>query len=359
VPNGAPDHPSVLVASTGKNAEDPTPIPIERSPGSRHVVLSFGPAERAWAGMPALIARDRIEVSGELEVTTDAPTPGPAVVGKPYRYDPRVEVDLLLAGDAKAAAPEPGRAIRIGRRRRLVCDQRQHHRVITFDPGSHRYSVPQRGLPWRGPSYLNVVLAAFHPDATSGQVLLIGQNEPAQGGVPAHSKGDMAKLNVVRFRGAPPPRGKRARTKALQARAVPVANEERTVVRSLGLDGLEGGEQLVLTAQLHTSNPHQYAARISTRVILADSPTATELGGRAKEVAGFDGELAKFNGSNCLPGRTYVTRKYGATRILRAPGKPLHVNHVATSADPEGTPGRGDALAVKPAGFLQVVRYGP
>jgi hypothetical protein len=194
-----------------------------------------------------------------------------------------------------------------------------------------------------------------HRRAQDGNVLFIGQNETADDGKPAPPKGGMARLNVARFRGPPAERQERTAT-GVHTTALPVAKKPK-VVRSFQLTHLKAHEQLLLKAELHVRNPHGYAARISTKVILADHPNDVEPSKRAKKIAPFEGEVGVYNGTNCLPNDGVVIKKVGAARIHDRAGRKLYVNHVAVSSDPEGTPGIGDAVAIDDAGSLTIERF--
>lgn len=354
--------PTVLACSTWRDPErEPLTISIRRRAGdARRVVMALPPGGRTISSMPALKPGDRIEVSAELEVTTDADEEGHAWVGKDYGFDPKISAHLILADNDDATEADPEHAVAFGPTPRVVCDRRQHHHIVVFDQVP--YTVGPEGLPWKGHSWLNLVLSAYHEKAQDGQVLLIGQNEPPTNGQPARAEGNMGKIAVVRFRGKPQPSGRTVRADSRRATHIPVLKDHRTVVYSLRLVNLEKDEQLVMRARMCTENPHEYAARVSAEVILADSRDATESSGRAREVAPFNGEIGKFNGSNCLPDKTYTTRKHGSTRILESAGQRLFVNLVATSSNPERSQRpekRGDAVHVKPGGFLEIQRFPP
>src|SRR5436190_11016168 len=288
-------------------------------------------------------------------VPADSGSPS-ALVALPYKFDPKVEAELLLASSPDLADAAAGRAIRIGQPQRHTCRHSEHHHVVFLSPERYRLTLDGR-LPWTGPSYLNLALVATHQDARRGQVLLIGQNEPATAAAPAHAEGNMAKLSVIRFRGKPQPKGRTIRSKSRRATTIPIRHGDATVVRSIRLANLAPHDQLVVTAQLQTHNPHRYPARISTRIILADSRSSVDLGGHAADIASFRGEITKENGTNCLAGKSSLTRKVGVLRILKPADRPLFINHVATSADPEGGATSGDRLEVVDDGYLEVVRY--
>lgn len=349
--------PTLLAASTDKDPERHLELPITRSKGADpRVVVGLGPSGPPYSSMPPLAPGDRIEISGELEVTTDASEPGSAVVRKPYQYDPVIEPKLVLADGPDVVKGDRRHGVTIATLPSQTCDQRRHHTLVVFDKIT--YTVPERGLPWQGVSHLNLVANAHHKQAEDGQVVLIGQNEPASGSTPAHAEGNMGKLNVVRYRGKPEPPGRRRRAEGLCSSHIPVLKDHRTVVYSLRLVDLKEGEQLLMRARLDVRNPHHYTARVSTEVVLADSPSKTETTGRSAHVAAFR-QIGKFNGTNCLRDSTVVLKKFGTMRVMKSSNEPLFVNLVATSADPEG--GAEPDATVRPQrhGLLEIRRFGP
>ena len=346
--------PRVEVATTGGDAELLETIPITRRAGEeRRVAMCLGRGGGPFTSMPELRPGDLLEVTAELEVTTDARPWQGGAVGEPYRYDPVVEARLLLAGDPEAAAEDGRRALALAEPKRQTCTHRRHHRVLVFaDAG---LGVPDQGLPWGGPSYVNLALSAHHFDADGGQVLLVGENEPG-GGV----LGDKGRINVVRRRGL----GRRPDPEPpapARVTEIPVRKHARSVVYSQPLDDLVEGEQLAVHATLHTSAAHLgYPARISTRLLLADDPGQADPGGEARAAAALRGVITELNGFNCLPEESpCTTRKVGIAALRAMPGRTLYVNLVAVSADPFGGARRGDALEVLGGGGIEVVRYPP
>ena len=346
--------PPVQVASTGGDAELVETIPItRRRAAGRRVAMRLGPSRRRFASLPDLVPGDRIEVLAEVEVTTDAPR-RPGRVGKPYAYEPTVEALLLLSGDPGATAADGRHALALPKAISETCTHRQHHRVLVFAGAG--LQIPAGGLPWPGPSYVNLVLGAHHPDAVRDQVLLVGENEP-DGTV----LGDKGRISVVRLRPGSQPRPRPKKSGPSAVSEVAVKKGQRTVVSSCRLDDLGEGEQLVVTASLKTSAAKLgYPARISTRLFLADDPAQESPGGEAQTVAAFRGVITASNGFNCLPKNAHcTTQKAGVAYLREAPSGPLYVNLVAVSADPFGGAGRGDALEVLGGGGIEVVRYPP
>ena len=115
-----------------------------RSPPTRapaRVVMSMGPRQ-----LPSLADGDRLELSAELQLTTDCVVREPRCAGMPYRYSPVAQAQLVLAANRRTAAR--ARALPLGRPQREVCGQRpphrEHHCVIVFDGVSHEFEQGSR-----------------------------------------------------------------------------------------------------------------------------------------------------------------------------------------------------------------------
>jgi hypothetical protein len=340
-----------VACTTGNESELRETIGITRGPGRGRVVMRLSDGRRpgSFTRLPGLAPGDRLRVTAEVEVTTDCETANPACVGNPYKYAPIVTATLLLTGDRGATAPG-STALRLAGRR-VRCSHRRHHRVIVFTRAG--LQVPEAGLPWSGPSFVNLVLDAHHPKARDGDRLLIGENEP-DGSV----GGDKGRINAIRLRPSGERPHGRARTEKRLAREIPVDKEKRTVVYSRRLTELRDDEELDVRAGLTVSAAHlSYPARISTRLILADDPGQDDDGGRAAEIAPFNGEISENNGFNCLRARACTSRKVGVLRCLESAGQPVYVNLIAVAGDPfrKGRP--GDKLRVLNQGFVEVRRY--
>ena len=311
------------------------------------MVMSL-PLHGAARGSPLLEAGDTLRVGVELEVTVDAETAADAY-RRPYAYSPRVAVDVLLANDARAAEPDGGRAIRLGGRRAQTVGHALHHYVAVID--AQRPKIERRIAGWDR-AYVNVAASAWHSGAVGGQVLLIGENEP--GGAPPER--DKGRINIIRFRPRRP-RRPRIRTEQERTTSIALVKGRRNLVYSLPLDDLQAGEQLWFEAELTTRSALASPARISTEIFLAEGAAVTE--GPGKDVASvcdFHGQVAKFNGFNCLPRRTARTRKLGVMRLRRRPAGRLYANLVATGSDPFHPARTGEALAVV-GGYLQAQRF--
>jgi len=346
----------VRVGSTGNEAELTETVPITEQRGRRkRVVMSFGPRTRTDSPMPDIEAGDKLLVFAELEVTTDAEDPNhPGLIGSAYSYAPKVEAGLLLAADDDQAEEGP-KALSLAGPWREEVSHRRHHGVVVFPKGE--LEIPAAGLPWRGPAHVNLVIGASHPKAQRGHVLLIGENEKTPVVVQ-----DKAGIRVVRLRPGAQPAHPAVRDSSCRVTGIPVRKRE-TLVFSHRLDKLRKGEQLLVKARLTTdASSLGYAARISSRLFLADSDRQLEPGGGdAAKAASWKGHLSKRTGFNCLPEEgARTTLKFGVLRILRNARRSLFLNMVAVSADPFGGAGRSDELPVIASrSFLELTRYPP
>lgn len=344
----------MAVASTGKDPEEFLKLDIESAKPAAEVAISLPSSGPDHASLPALAPGDRILVSAELQVTTDCPRQQSDCTGRPYGYDPEVEVGLVLADGDGVAQAGGGSAVRLAPPQRRKVRHERHHDVFVFDSVS--YTVPPGGLPWSGPSFVNVTLAAWHPQAGQGHKLIVGQNNP--GGRPS---GDMGGISVARFRPGQQRQPRPARTEQLQISALPVitSNPQKGVVYSSRLDGLETGEQLRVRANVKTSSAHLgYPVRTTVEVFLSEDPAGTQSGNEAKRVCPDGPQISRGNGKNTLrTDNPMGSPKTGVMRIAKDARVPLYVNVMVTDGDPKHRAQPGDSLSILPGGFLAVTRF--
>jgi hypothetical protein len=345
----SPRRNQIFVDATGRNAERRKAIPISKRHREEPRVVMSLPLQGPKRGSPLLKAGDVLRVGVELEVTVDGESRDESY-REPYSYSPRVAAEVLLTRDRSAVKADGRGAVRLARPRPRTVGHSLHHYVAVIDV--QRPQIGRRIARWDA-SYVNVVASAWHPEAGRGQVLLIGENEP--GGAPP--QGNKGRINAMRFRPRRP-RRRRRRTTQAQTASIPLVRGRRTLIYSLRLDELKAGEQLWFNAELLTRSHLDFPARISTEIFLAKRPTTTA--GPGKEVVRlceFRGQVAKFNGFNCLPGEHTRTRKVGAMRLRREPDGPLYANLVATCSDPFHRGHGGETLEVVTGGYLQAQRY--
>lgn len=346
---------SVLIACTDVHPEIAETVKISRDGKLRNAVMRLGPASIEQMGVPGLAPGDRLEFSAELEVTHDSPLAGAAdLVGKPYSYEPTIDAWLYLTSAEKGPLADLKHAIRIGKPQHEVCKVQQHHVRLVF-PWDH-YDVPKKGLPWTGPSQIVMLLAAHHPSALEGHLLLIGQNEPKTPTEPAHAEGDQGRINVARFRGKPHAKPTKTQSKQPVAREI-ARDKNQVVLYSVPIDDLVAGEQLLVDSSFSVHNPHHDEARITTEIVITDAPKGTGLHGAKRDRITCKGQLAKSNGSNCLPDSSYVTKKVGAGRVLKEMKGTSYVNLVAVSSNPETKTPDAKTIKIESGGFLDVRRF--
>jgi hypothetical protein len=364
-PQPSPDAPSspsskVRVASTGVSPEIPKTLPIARHPGKKRVVISLRPQ-----GLPELQPGDQLEVTAEVEVTTDClrrREVGAECHGEPYRFNPHVRAALILAGTGGATT-----GLSLVEPQEIVCRQklpaRQHHCYLALS--APPFVVSDQSPPPCAPGFCRVqlVMDAFHRRARPGNVLLVGGN--TRNGKIRQGKGS---IDAIRTRPpdpsqVPPPLPTGTATTLSTEPLITglsLANPpRRAVVYSQQLDALRDGEQLAARAGVLTGIRRlRHNAKISSRLILADSPLATNTGPMSAEVGMENGEITEGNGFNCTQRTTpCVTLKSGVLEIERdAPG-PLYVNLVLSISRVGGRSPGDNLVTIREGGGLNVVRY--
>jgi hypothetical protein len=353
--NGSGQH--VLVATTGNNSELRNAVPISKTSGTKpRVVMSLGPGS-----LPDLGSNDGLKAMAELEVTTDCVEKGVRCIGKPYNYNPMVRVSLILAAGQEVASSVNG--IELGsqqRRCRQKAPDRQHHCVFVFTDG--RLDAPSQGPLPCGPAncHLNLVVEASGKRAKKRNKLLIGQDEP-DGSV----KGDMGRLNAVRFAPAPGPDITPLVASTPLTPSIPVRKGEATVIYSQQLNDLQRNDQFAVNATLTNNISHlPYNVRIKSRMVLATDPAATAPGKDVKRMTDPKGEIAEGNGFNCTQrAPDCVTGKVGVMTMRKDAENdagepiPLFANITLDAARPGAAAGSSDMLPISPGGGLAVTLY--
>lgn len=349
----------VLVATSGKESEKFQTIPITRQKrADKQVVIELKSGGQADRSLPDLQPGDLLEVSAELEVTTDCEVQEHSnCVKNAYTYAPTARASLILAAGPEVTDSRVSESVALAASIDAKCTHVEHHKMIVFTGASYR--IPARPPQWmlESPS-INLVISADHEKAEPGDVLLIGQNDPGKGPGGIGGVGqDQGRINAVRIRGHRP-EVRPKRTTHRRAGKVPIDIESKTVLYSFPLDDLQAGEQLVADASVIVKSALDYPARFSTRVILADSAEATDPVGRQADLAPYAGELSQNNGTNCLPHAAQtVARKVGVATIQASAKDRVYVNLVAVGGDPLKQEKGSDELKVLDGGYLRVTRY--
>jgi hypothetical protein len=353
----SPSSSKVKVATTGNRSELVQTVPITKRPSvSPRVVMSMAPR-----ALPSLQTGDQLEVSAEVEVTTDCRTLSSQCVGQPYEFNPRIGAMLVLA-----ASPGTASGFVLVPRQEVVCRQklpdRQHHCVIVLQPPA--LQVDLGALPCGpGSCHVNLVIDTYQRHGSPKRnVLLIGANN-RNGKV----KQDKGRINAIRTRPGvppvvppPPPTGTgQVGTSERLAAGVPLDPPSEAVIYSLQLDGLTDGEQLAVKAGVTTDVsllPHN--VNVSSRVVLADDPLSTDPGVIGAQVSKLDGEITENNGFNCTHRTTpCASTKLGVVEIRANADVPLYVNVVVNIARIGGSSPPGTFLPVTEAGGLEITRY--
>ena len=174
---GPPDPESkVSVRSTKDPAEEREKVPITRSPrAERKVAISMSANE-----MPTIRRGDRLRISAEIETTNNCRRPGSLCVTRPYGYDPRVGLQLVVArGATDTHGP---RTMALTQRRQRTCRQREphreHHCVAVFRNVGLRIDDPDDFPCVLRDCVVNLVVDASNPRAGSNEHILLGIDRP-------------------------------------------------------------------------------------------------------------------------------------------------------------------------------------
>jgi hypothetical protein len=369
-PGGSEPASIVRIGTTRDDSELVRTLPIARRDGkAERVVMSLDPSR-----LPVLRPGARATASAEVEVSTTCLERSPRCVGRPYRFNPLVSAELVLAN--RRGLTRGPHAMPISRRKSIRCRQqrpnRNHHCVIVF---SHvKFVVEGDHRPCGGRHcYLNLVMGASHPNSRRGDRLVIG-TDTADGRVAQ----DRGRVNLVRIRDPEGTTGSKpvasvGRAETPLQDSLPVAQPgrppQKQVVYSMQLADARKGEMLSVTGSVETSIGHLDSnVHLLSRLILAPNSTATTPGAVGRSFGNPHGEISEGNGFNCTQGPSAfqtpcLTRKVGLQRIRRdavdTAGQPvpLFVNLVvgagATLRKPHGK------SAEVTGGSLKVIRYAP
>jgi hypothetical protein len=362
-PGSPPEAPSskVRVASTEAGAEIPETLPIRGRPGrGGKVIISLRPGD-----LPGLQQGDQLEVTAEVEVTTDClrrTRASTECLGKAYRFNPRVRAQLFLSGSEDTTT-----GLALSEPQQITCRQklpaRQHHCYMALTPPPTQIT-DEAALPCT-PDTCRVILVmdASHRLARRGTVLLLGGNN--RGGKVKQDKGS---IDAVRIRPAdpsesPPPLPVGTTTTLTSERVSSSLSLDepprQTVVYSQRLDDLEEGEQLAVRAGMTTGiRQLRHNAKIGARILLADGPLDRIPSVAGIQVEGENGEITENNGYNCTQRTTPCqTTKVGVLEVKDdAPG-PVYVNLVLAIGRVGGSAPGDNLVTIQEAGGLSVVRF--
>jgi hypothetical protein len=241
--------PRALVSTTGNQSERVRTIPITRQPGlEKRVVMSMEPQ-----AVPDFVPGDRMKVTADVQFTftvnclprTAAST---ALYQAPYNYDPVVHTSLMRADGEETTAA----GVRCGfplRRGIFAASGSRFASTTAWSPSPRpdsRFPRATRHRVGSTPCRVNLVAEADHPDARSGQKLIVGGSK-ASGEIPQ----DRGRINAIRFHpGDQPETPALQTTRRVQEQVV--SDLQKHVVYSQMLPQLESGEQLQVSGKLET-----------------------------------------------------------------------------------------------------------
>ncbi len=308
--------PKAELATTGNDSELVRSVSIATDPGLKErVVMSLGPEQ-----LKRIEAGDRMRVSGEVQVSTTCVARGPRCVGRRYEFNPTVAARIVLA-----SAPEPGaESIPLSAPEQVLCKQRRpnrnHHCTLAF-PNLETSVADPDALPCPANAcYVNMLLGASHRNARNGNRVVLGADLP-DGGV----KRDKGRLNVVQARSEVQPPATQSSVELVNDSLPLIEGKKvkRRVVHSIPIAAPTKGEVLAFDGgYVSTIGQLPFNTFISSRVILAESPTATDPSGLARSAVQLRGDATEANGFNCTQGPSgfaspCTTAKAGAIRITK------------------------------------------
>lgn len=308
--------PKAELATTGNDSEVVKSVPIVPAIGSEdRVAMTLGPDQ-----LKRIHRDDRMRVGGEVQVSTTCVASGSHCQGRPYEFNPMISARIVLAAAPDAVAP----SIPLSETRQIRCKQRRpnrnHHCTLAL-PNLETQIADPAALPCESNAcYVNMIVGAANKRARPGNVVVLGADRPE--GAVAQDKG---RLNVVQVREKVAPPSEQS-TSDLVNSSLPLTEGKkvkRRVIHSIAISAPRKGEVLAFDASwIATIDQLPFNTFIATRVIVGDSPTATEPSGLASSSVQFGGDATETNGFNCTQGTSgYSTpctsTKTGAIRITQ------------------------------------------
>ena len=219
---------------------------------------------------------DRVRITAELGVTTECYRLQPRCRRSPYRYDPRVRTQLVLAPSPKAKGKR--RTMAISKRRHETCTRSGARNTSTTASSSSATQafmcVHRSACRASSSAAMSISSQTFTIRARVGERDPRGRRPATIGKI----KGDRGRINAIRYRDTLPSDFRRTGTRQLRRRTVP-PDLERAALISKRLRGLRAGEQLAVTAGFREDvSSLPYAVRTSVYLILAESPRRTASG---------------------------------------------------------------------------------
>lgn len=318
---------TVAVASSGDHSELVKRLPITSPSSPKPRLLMSIPVRKTGVVSTA----DHLEVSSELQVTTDCDQRGPRCIGSPYAFNPRVTTYAVLASKPEG---KTGRSLLPPRT--TSCRQglpyREHHCVLVRESG--QIPVLKRDDCRPKSCYVKLIGYATSVHAGRGEYLAVGGLRP-NGTVPQ----DRGRLNLVHFAPTIP---KGSRQSEAHARKTPHLrlNQDRAAIYSQRFRHLKPGSQMSVSAKARIDiSSVPYNVVLSSQLIVTDKSGDVVRGVAAHSVS-QRGELDEGNGFNCTKNKNQCTiHKVGVLRVekpLRTRGGDLYITLV-TRAGPKRT----------------------
>src|SRR4051794_18389253 len=183
-----PKRRKAALATPGNSPELIETVPIGTKPNQKpRVVMSLSPDK-----LEPISAGDRLQASGEMQVSTTCVAKGPRCIGRPYQINPIITARIVLANSADPAAP----SVPLSQTTTRLCKQqrpnRNHHCALAI-PNLETTIQDPGALPCPPTScYVNMIVTASNKKAKRGNAVVVGADEP-DGSV----KQDKGRLNVV------------------------------------------------------------------------------------------------------------------------------------------------------------------
>jgi hypothetical protein len=304
------------LATTGSDSELRKAVPIAKQPGARdRVVMQLAPD-----ALQTIEAGDTLRASGEVQISTTCVDPGARCIGRNYSINPTITARIVLSPSPEAA----GGSLPLSPVRSALCKQqrpnRNHHCTLAI-PNIDTTISDLSALPCPPDAcYVNMILGAVNKKAKKGDVVVLGADRPD--GTTVQDKG---RLNLVQAR-ATVPAPTVSSSDVLTNTELPLTDsghERRRTVYSVAIPAPRKGEVLSFdSSYVNDISSLRFNTFISSRVITAESPTATDSTGIAKNAIPLRGQATESNGFNCTLGRSGFTNacttvKAGAVRITR------------------------------------------
>ncbi|MFN8113572.1 MAG: hypothetical protein U0R51_10275 [Solirubrobacterales bacterium] len=351
--------PRLEAVTTGRRAERRETVPISSRSG-------LEPRSVLSVGLPRLVRGSRIDVNGEVTISTTCVEQISRCIGRSYRFDPHLRAWIVLASDPDATGAR--RTVKVSGAAKLTCEQtrpnRNHHCPLVVERGSFEVG-DLRDLPCPPRDCrLNMLVDAASRKATSGEVVVVGSDQE-NGSV----EGGKARLGAMVSDGRV--ESARHRTKRERTDSLPASFENgKEVVYSQRLGKARAGDVLYVRArQMSAISGMPYF--VSDQVIVSTRPNATRPSALARRAVSRAGTVTETNGFNCTLGSSAFTspcrtRKVGVATIERTPrsktGRPkaLYVNLVSRGF-PKLAQGRIAERGFPPVriadgGYLEVTR---